>query len=123
MDEEYVTKVWYETPERVDKSFTRLVVYSDKGKFVLRLNEIIFIGNKTNFTIKKIQNISLYEPKKFATKGIPYIKIDYNDEQDNAKSAYFIHGAFSIFTAKEKTNQLYQKLLNKYINKLNLSLK
>lgn len=114
MDEEYVTNVWYETPERVDQSLTRLTVYSDKGNLILRLNEIIYFGKKNNFTIKKIQNISLYKPKKLATKGVPYIKIDYNDEQDNAKSAYFIHGAFTIITAKKRTNQLYQKLLNKY---------
>jgi hypothetical protein len=114
MDGEYVTNVWYETPERVDKSFTRLKVYSDVGNLVLRLNEIDYFGKKTNFTIKNIQNISLYKPKKIATKGVPYIKIDYKDVQDNIKSAFFINGAFSIFTAKKRTNQLYQILLNKY---------
>ncbi len=114
MQEEHITGVWFEKSDRVDKAFTRLMVYSERGNLILRPQEIVYFGKKINFVMNPLKEISLYEPKHFATKGVPYIKIDYIDPQNKQQTAYFIKGAITTFKAKKETEKLYQKLQNQY---------
>ena len=50
MNHDIIVDVWYETADRVDMVFPRLDFFSDKGALILRENEIMYVGDKFNFT-------------------------------------------------------------------------
>jgi hypothetical protein len=108
-----IPKIWYETADRVNRAFTRLLVFSDRGKFHLYPDRIIYSGRKLKIEMNNIQMISLHNPG-FATKWVPYIRIDHIDNSGVLRIDFFMRGAWTIFTASKETKRLCEYLYNRY---------
>jgi len=111
--DEYVYGIWYERPDRANK-FWRFLIYYDSGYFLLGKNDIRFVGGKKHILMKNLRSISLSLPEKWATKGVPYIRIDFENEYNMWDVAFFMKSAVTIFGANSGTFGLYNKLIWEY---------
>jgi hypothetical protein len=113
MQEEYIEGIWFETPERVDE-FIRGFIYSDEGMLILRTNDIAYIGGIYRIQMNLIQGIYLHTPSNLSTWGVPYIRVDFINQNGYLDVAFFIKKAKRRFGVIKKTQQLFYKLQHQY---------
>ncbi|UCG00835.1 MAG: hypothetical protein JSW11_14605 [Candidatus Heimdallarchaeota archaeon] len=113
MQEEYIDGIWFETPERVNK-FLRGLIYSDKGQLILRSTDIAYMGKKYRIQMNFIQGIYLHTPSNLSSKGVPYIRVDFINQNGYPGIAFFMKKAITIFGVIKETEKLFHKLQQQY---------
>jgi hypothetical protein len=104
-------KVWFETPDRVDKVFSKAMIYLDSGLMVFTNMRIIFQGKKFLFPIDRITFIGRHDvPGRFGM-GEGYIRVDALDPTSRIQTYFFLGGGYWIWTVKRRSNELLGRMI------------
>ncbi len=104
-------KVWLETPDRVDKLFTKFLIYNDRGILVFTNIRIIFQGAKYFFPMQILSNVSRHRmPGKVGT-GEGYVRIDSLNPHGQLQTLFFAGGGMWVWSVARRSDELFRKVI------------
>lgn len=102
---------WLETPDRVDKVFTKLMVFSDRGTMVFTNKRIIFHGRRYFLSIEMITYVGRHKIWFKIGTGKGYVRIDALNRFGQIQTFFFAGGGAFVWNIARRSNELYQKII------------
>lgn len=104
-------KVWFETPDRVDKVFTKAVIYLDSGWMVFTNMRIVYHGRKFLFPIERIVFVGRHKIPGKIGMGMGYVRVDALDPSNHIQTHFFAGGGAWVWTVARRSDELYRKIV------------
>jgi hypothetical protein len=104
-------KVWLETSDRIDKAFSKSLIYLDSGWMLFTNMRIIYQGKKFLFPIDRIAFIGRHRLRGKFGMGEGYIRVDALDPSNQMQTYFFLGGGVWIWTIKRRTNELLGRMM------------
>lgn len=104
-------KAWFESPDRVNKFFSKAVLFIDTGSLIFTNMRLIYQGKKFFFPIEKITFIGRHKiPGKFGM-GQGYVRVDAVDPANYIHSYFFAGGGTWVWTVARRSDELFGKII------------
>ena len=104
-------RVWFETPDRVNKVFSKAMIYADTGGLVFTNMRLVYQGRKFFFPIERITLVGRHKIPGKIGMGMGYVRVDALDPSNYIQTYFFTGGGNFVWTVARRSDELYGKIV------------
>jgi hypothetical protein len=105
-------KVWLETPDRINRVFSKAMIYTDSGSMLFTSFRIIYQGTKFFFPMEKITFVGRHKVPGKIGMGQGYVRLDTPDPAGMIQTIFFLGGGSFVWTVGRRSDELYGKIVS-----------